>query len=720
MATVSETFDEGFRHHQAGRVKQAEEIYRAVLQNQPDHAYAWHLLGVTEFQTGRHAEAVEHIRRAISLNGNDAVFYCNLSIALGGLGLNEEAAAACKRAIELQPDFTEAYSNLGITLNRMGRADEAAAAFHNALQLQPTNVEVARNLGMTLMKNPARLNEAIFVLRKVVELKPDFAEACNDLGCALKFAGQLEDAAAAFHRVLALRPAHAGAYNNLSTTLRTLGRLEEAAAACHRAVELQPDLAEAHSNLGIVLTDIGELDEAESAFRRALELRPDYAAVHSRRLFGMQYRPGMTPGELAQAHNEYDQRHGAKFRAAWHPYSNSFDLERRLKIGFISDGLGLHPIGNFLVGLLENVDKNQFEIVCYSDRMRKDALTARIQASVVWHDVVQVSNEQLATRIRRDGIDILIDLDAHSGRERLLVFARKPAPLQVTWAGYVGTTGLAAMDYLLADRWHVPVGTESHYSENILRMPDGYVCYQPPIYAPQVSPLPAENNGFVTFGSFNQPTKTNRDVISLWANVLKRVTRSRLLLKYRGFDDAAIRDRVLRMFAIEGIEAERIEMQGKSPHPNLLAEYQRVDIGLDTFPYSGGLTTCEALWMGVPVVTLPGATFAGRHSLSHLSNVGLTETVTSSEQEYSDLRRPPGRRFASTVRHSPGAPPANGRFTIMRCCALCSELGRTNAHHLAKGLRRAMTFRNGKPHRRGSYSGAVIKLFARPARTGRR
>jgi predicted O-linked N-acetylglucosamine transferase (SPINDLY family) len=192
------------------------------------------------------------------------------------------------------------------------------------------------------------------------------------------------------------------------------------------------------------------------------------------------------------------------------------------------------------------------------------------------------------------------------------------------------------MDYLLADRWHVPEGMESHYSEKILRMPDGYVCYQPPSYAPDVSPLPAEKNGFVTFGSFNQPTKTNRDVISLWARVLKRVTGSRLLLKYRGYDDAAIRDRVLRMFAIEGIEAERIEMHGKSPHPNLLAEYQRVDIGLDTFPYSGGLTTCEALWMGVPVVTLPGATFAGRHSLSHLSNVGVTETVTSDEQEYLD------------------------------------------------------------------------------------
>jgi predicted O-linked N-acetylglucosamine transferase (SPINDLY family) len=263
-------------------------------------------------------------------------------------------------------------------------------------------------------------------------------------------------------------------------------------------------------------------------------------------------------------------------------------------------------------------------------------MTARIQAAVVWHDVVQVRDDQLAERIRQDKIDILFDLDGHAGRERLLVFARKPAPLQVTWAGYVGTTGLAAMDYLLADRWHVPEGSESHYREKILRMPNGYVCFEPPAYAPDVSPLPAERNGFVTFGSFNQPTKTNRHVVSLWARVLKRVAGSKLLLKYRGFDDASIADRLHCMFADEGVGADRIELQGKSPHPNLLAEYQRVDIALDTFPYSGGLTTCEALWMGVPVVTLPGATFAGRHSLSHLSNVGLTEAVAGNEQEFVD------------------------------------------------------------------------------------
>jgi predicted O-linked N-acetylglucosamine transferase (SPINDLY family) len=635
MASVTDAFDEGFRHHQAGRLNEAEVHYRAVLQSEPQHAYAWHLLGLVEHQTGRHYDAIEHIRRAIALDGSAALFYCNLSIALGALGQLEEALAACQNAVELQPDCAEAHTNLGLTLSRLRRYDEAAAAFYRALQLQPANVEVARNLGGALMKNPSRLNEAIYVLGKALELKPDFVEAQNDLGCALKFAGKLEEAAAAFRRVLVLRPTHAGAYNNLSTTLRTLGRLGEAAAACEQAVALEPDLPEAHANLGIALTDVGKLDEAAASFQRALELRSDYAAIHSRLLFGMQYRPGVTPAELAQAHAEYNYRQAAKFRSSWRPHENSFHPERKLKVGFVSAGMGLHPVGYFLIGLLENIDRDQFEIVCYSDRARKDDMSALLRASsLAWYDIFQVPEQQLATRIRDDRIDILFDLDGHAGRERLLVFARKPAPVQVTWMGYVGTTGLEAIDCLLADRWHVPAGAEPHYCERVLRMPHGYVCYQPPRYAPDVSPLPAQQNGYVTFGSFNQPTKINPQVVALWSRLMNRVGGSRLLLKYRGFDDASVRNRFLAMFAAEGIAADRIEMQGKSPHGALLAEYRRVDIGLDTFPYSGGLTTCEALWMGVPVVTWPGETFAGRHSLSHLSNVGLPATVTSNQQEY--------------------------------------------------------------------------------------
>jgi predicted O-linked N-acetylglucosamine transferase (SPINDLY family) len=247
------------------------------------------------------------------------------------------------------------------------------------------------------------------------------------------------------------------------------------------------------------------------------------------------------------------------------------------------------------------------------------------------------TDQALADKIRADRIDVLFDLSGHTARNRLLAFARKPAPIQITWMGYVGTTGLAAMDYILADRHEIPEGVEQYYAEKVLRMPDGYVCYEPPSYAPSVSPLPALKLGHVTFGSFNNPSKITPHVVKVWSKVLNRIPRSHLVLKYRGMGDAFMIKRLSEAFAHYGIDRQRVECLGRSPHPILLEEYNRIDIALDTFPYNGGLTTCEALWMGVPVITCPGETFASRHSLSHLSNVGLTETIADTFDEYVDL-----------------------------------------------------------------------------------
>jgi predicted O-linked N-acetylglucosamine transferase (SPINDLY family) len=276
--------------------------------------------------------------------------------------------------------------------------------------------------------------------------------------------------------------------------------------------------------------------------------------------------------------------------------------------------------------------------VCYSDRAAKDDVTARFQAvAALWRDVASWSDDRLAEQIRADRIDILFDLAGHTAKNRLLAFARRPAPIQITWAGYVGTTGLAAMDYILADRHEIPPEAEAHYREKVLRMPDGYICYDPPAYAPAVTDLPALRRGYVTFGSFNNPAKLSTPILELWAKVLQRLPTARLLLKYKGMDNPALGERVRAILAGQGVEAERLELQGDSPHADLLAQYNTVDIALDTFPYNGGLTTCEALWMGAPVITLPGETFASRHSLSHLSGVGLTEMVACDQGDYVGL-----------------------------------------------------------------------------------
>ncbi len=287
-------------------------------------------------------------------------------------------------------------------------------------------------------------------------------------------------------------------------------------------------------------------------------------------------------------------------------------------------------------------------MLCYSDRTVTDALAGRFRhAATEWHDVFALSDAELAERIRADRIDVLFDLAGHTARNRMLTFARRPAPVQIGWAGYVGTTGLEAMDYLLADRHHVPPEAEPYYCEQILRMPDGYVCFDAPADAPPVGPLPALAAGGVTLASFNNPAKITPPVVSVWAEILRRLPKARLLLKFRGLDSRASSGRLRRLFAAEAIAAERVELLGWSPRADLLSLYNQVDLALDTFPYSGGLTTCEALWMGVPVVTWPGTTFAGRHSLSHLSTVGLTETVADGREPYVEL----AVRLAENVAH---------------------------------------------------------------------
>jgi predicted O-linked N-acetylglucosamine transferase (SPINDLY family) len=399
-----------------------------------------------------------------------------------------------------------------------------------------------------------------------------------------------------------------------------------------------PDYAEAHSNLGIALQDEGKLDEAVAGCRRALELKPGDAKTLSNLLLALQYHAGVTLSKLAAAHAGYDRLHAAPLRTARRRHDNVRDPHRRLRVGFVSPDFGRHPVGYFLIRGLENLDRDQWETVCYCDRIIEDDLTARFQAAAMsWRDVSCLSDKELTEQILADRIDILFDLAGHTAKNRLPVFACKPSPIQVTWAGYAGTTGLEAMDYILADRYEIPVEAEDHYCERVLRMPNGYVCYDPPGDASPVSPLPALKEGYVTFGSFNNPVKINRLVVEVWAKILHRLPHSRLVLKFKGMSDSSIAEGLAEEFASHGIDPRRIECLGWSAHATLLAEYHRIDLALDPSPYNGGLTTCEALWMGVPVITCPGETFASRHSLAHLSNVGLTETIAGNPEAYVDL-----------------------------------------------------------------------------------
>ncbi len=600
MPTIAEALEMALSLQRAGRLLEAEQAYQAVLYHQPENATAWHLCGIVAFQLGKPAEASIFIARAVDLKPGLAEPHSDLGVAYQALGKLEEALASYQRALQLNPGQTDAQFNLGTVLKELGMLDQAAVAYGRAVELRPTD-----------------------------------AQAWNNFGVVFRELGQLAAAEECYRRALAIRPDFSEACNNLGVIYREQNKLDEAVACYERAVMLNPANATAHFNLGNALREQMRLDEAIASYRRALALKPRYAEAHSNLLLTMQYCEDVSLSSLAAAHAEYEQHQASGLRSAWQPHVNNRDQNRRLRIGFVSPDFGEHPVGFFAIGLLKQIGRSEAEVVCYSDRRDQDELTKRFCATATqWRDVFSSNDEQLAKQIREDGIDILFDLAGHTGRNRLLVFARKPAPVQVTWLGYVGTTGLAAMDYLLADAYEVPPESEKFYCEWVLRMPNGYVCYEPLANAPDVSELPAQENGYVTFGSFNHPAKITKRTISVWARILAQVARSRVVLKHKGFDDLRLIRRVTEAFASAGIERSRIECRDWTPHAETLAEYGDIDIGLDPFPYNGGLTTCEALWMGVPVFTWPGETFANRHSLSHLSNAGMGEFVVGSIDEY--------------------------------------------------------------------------------------
>jgi predicted O-linked N-acetylglucosamine transferase (SPINDLY family) len=303
----------------------------------------------------------------------------------------------------------------------------------------------------------------------------------------------------------------------------------------------------------------------------------------------------------------------------------------------VSPDFGCHPVGYLVICILEQLCRDA-DVICYNDRYQRDRLTSRFQAAAAtWRDVVSLNDEELADQIRADRIDVLFDLAGHTARNRLLVFARKPAPIQVTWISSVGTTGLAAIDYVLADHHVLPTGAEPFIGEEILRMPDAYVCYDPIDAAPPVDALPAARNRFISFGSYNNLAKITPQVIEVWSEILRRMPHSRLVLRYHGLNDETVCDRYRNLIAANDVDPRRAMFLPPACAIDVVSSYREIDIALDPFPFSGGVTTCEALWMGVPVLTWPGQTFASRQSLSILSAVGLTESIACDRSHYVEL-----------------------------------------------------------------------------------
>ena len=523
---------------------------------------------------------------------------------------------------------------VALALHQQGRLDQAEAIYKEILQSQPRHFDALQLLA-TVAAQKNRFPDAVELFDQALKINPDHVGSLNNRGNALCALGRADESLENYGRALRIKPDYVDALKNYGNALRELGRLHDAVDSYRRALEIQPDHAETHNNLGLTLQDLGQFDEAVASYRRALQIKLDYAEAHSNLLFAQNYHPDKTADEIVAVYRKYDERFGVPLRGAWRAHSNSRDAQRRLKVGYVSPDYRRHSTQRFLEPLLARHDKAVVEIYAYAELIRADEVTVRYQGYADhWIATAGMTDEALAERIRADGIDILLDLAGHTAKNRLLVFARKPAPVSLSWLGFGYTTGLTAVDYLLTDAESAPSGSEGLFSEQPWHLATPGYAYRPAEGMGEVNALPAQTRGHVTFGTLTRAVRINHRTIRAWSALLKRVTGARLVIDSRDFRSEAMQNALAEKFAVHGIDRGRLEIGCHSPPWDVL---RGIDIGLDCFPHNSGTTLFETLYMGSPFVTLAGRPSVGRLGSAILQGLGHPEWVAASEERYVEI-----------------------------------------------------------------------------------
>jgi protein O-GlcNAc transferase len=612
--------------------RQPKKACRATLAsavNLPERAFQ---LGVLALRSGRLEEALETLTRATELAPDNAACHANLGEAQRRSRQHSAAIDSFLKAIALNPDLAAPYFNLALVLQERGAIDGALAALHRAAELEPNLADIQTRLASA---------QAVVGQRGALTIDlpgsdpNDVLSATTLVALALPLAlkGRLQDAVTLLRRAVELHPRLAAAHCNLGVIHGARGEIYEAAASYRKALEIEPDQAATHYGLGNALLRGGLIEEAISSFRRAIALRPDSAPHHSDLLFVLHFHPQYDSRAILAEARAWDRAHARPLDAQRAVVTSERAPDRRLRIGYVSPNFRQHCQAFFMVPLLEHHDHQHFEIFCYSDVARPDEWTERLLGHADRAiNTCGVSDADVADRVRDDGIDILVDLTMHMAQNRLLVFARKPAKIQVCWLAYPGTTGIAAIDYRVTDPYLDPPEAETDaYAEKSIRLPDTFWCYAPLTDEDPVSPLPARQHGHIRFGCLNNFLKVNEAAIALWARVMREVDSSTLTL-LAPLGDA--RKRMIEFFEAHGIDRGRVDFVEYQPRLLYLATYRSIDLCLDTFPYNGHTTSIDAFWMGVPVVTLVGSTVVGRAGLSQAMNLGLPELVARTADEY--------------------------------------------------------------------------------------
>ena len=528
------------------------------------------------------------------------------------------------------------YYNSGIKLFENREYDEAIEMFQRALEHNPELVHAYNYMGNACQEKKL-FDQAINCYQKALQINPDDPTAYINLGIACQNTRQHEQAIQNFKTALKLNPDLYQAYDYMGLSFTIENRIDEAIESYERSLSINPTSVMTLLNLGNTLVRQGLLNEAEEYYRRALTIRPNYINLAEALIFTMIYNPRQDGEAIFSEHVKFSDRFAKPLSALIMPHMNERKVSRKLRIGYVSPDFRRHSVAYFIEAVLAAHSGNNFEVFCYSNADTYDEVTERIKTYAdQWRDIRMLTDKNAAELVRNDGIDVLIDLAGHTDNNRILLFALKPAPLQVTWIGYPATTGLSTIDYKIVDHYTDPINmTERFYTEKLMRLPQCFLCYLPDKESPEINVLPATINGYITFGSFNAFSKTSPQTLELWAEILSCVPKSRIIMKAPAFSYRKTYDHTIDIFQRRGIDVQRIELLPWAPvFDNHLAQYHRVDIGLDTFPYNGTTTTCEALWMGVPVITVEGDTHVSRVGVSLLSNVGLPELIAKTSGEY--------------------------------------------------------------------------------------
>lgn len=659
--SIDQALQQAIIHHKSGNLQSAERLYRAILKAAPNHPDTNHNLGVLTVQLQKPSAALPHFKVALEADLNQHQYWLSYIDALIQAGQSDTARQVLqqgRRQLSLKGDQVDKLE-LQLRLSSLALKHEKPETHQHITTVskqkksKQKQIKTAHSLSSTLNRsqlmnkpsqseihnfmdafNTEQYAHAEQLALSITRAYPQDSFGWNALGAVLTELGKITDGLMALQKSVELVPNDAAAHSNFGKALQEAGRLGEAEASYRRAIVIKPDLAETHNNLGNVLKDLGRLDEAEVSYRQAIALNANFPEAYSNLLMALNYVAGNNDSLCLEEARNYGSLVSNKAKGRFAVWPCSIRSER-LRVGLVTGDLRNHPVGHFLESILTQIDQSRIELFAYPTNIKTDDLTIRIKPYFsAWKPLIGKCDEAAARLIHEDGVNVLIDLAGHTDQNRLPVFAWKPAPVQASWLGYFATTGVTEIDYILGDPYVMPDEETWHFIEAVWRLPESYLCFTIPNDIFELKPLPALSVGYITFGCFNNLTKMNDAVVTLWANLLHAVPKSKLFLKTNQLGDPRVHDLSIRRFADCGITQDRLIFEGRSPRSELLEAYNRVDIGLDPFPFPGGTTTLEALYMGVPVITRRGDRFLSHIGESIAHNAKLSDLIADNDEEY--------------------------------------------------------------------------------------